>query len=793
MGGAEHPLITATRMAQSSHITITDQFCGAGGSSQGVRNYARRAGLGTGVEIKLALNHWKLAIETHNTNFPDTLHDCTDIQACDPRNYPSTTMLVTSPECFPAGTLVLCERGLIPIEEVTTNDRVFTHKNKWRKVTAVMNRIADTVIVKGQGHPGLECTANHPFYVRRQTRVKEGRYGTEIGGRSFRKLDPPQWIAAKDLCSDALRWATPTMATPRRPKHRVEDMAHISIDGLIPGWVFDMPKAYLQAFVDQFMTFQNTSQDAFKYRTSSKRTAFNLRLLLVGLGYDGNISLLEIKSNHAQLRESYTVEFIREKKISNFIRDEAHAWSLVKSIIPGRKKVKVYCLSVEEDESFVADGIVVHNCVNHSIAKGRKQVKAQLDAFACGKQDPAAERSRATMWDVVRFAEVHQYRIIITENVVDARAWLLWDSWLRAMHTLGYRHQCVFFNSMFAWPTPQSRDRMYVVFWRKGQKKPDLDIRPWAPCPRCGNVQAVQRFKPGASVRAKYGTQYIYSCPRCAAQVTPFYYAAINAIDWSVPAQRIGDRKRPLEPRTLQRIAYGLKKYGNRPLALSTLHGERLACRVKDATEAPLFTQTGNSASALAAPFLNMPFTISLNYPEQVPGPVDGPLRTITGSRPEALVMPSAMLDAARIDAPATAFLATLRGTGRTALQGTASGLDEPVGTISAGGMHHALITGKAAAFLQSYYGSGHNQCGMDEAMGALSTRDRHALLVGQAPRVEDLHFRMLKVHELKAGQAFDTDYVIHGTQRDQVKQIGNAVTPPVMEVLAERCIQSLM
>lgn len=89
---------------KNSHITVTDQFCGAGGSSQGVRRLSNRHG--GGLEVKIALNHWKLAIETHNTNFPDTLHDCTDISACDPRRYPSTDILITSPECTthsPAG------------------------------------------------------------------------------------------------------------------------------------------------------------------------------------------------------------------------------------------------------------------------------------------------------------------------------------------------------------------------------------------------------------------------------------------------------------------------------------------------------------------------------------------------------------------------------------------------------------------------------------------------------------------------------------------------------------------
>jgi hypothetical protein len=86
------------RKKRASDVTVTDQFCGAGGSSIG----ARRRGL----RVRMALNHWKRAIETHQTNFPDTDHDCTDISACDPRRYPSTDILITSPECTthsPAG------------------------------------------------------------------------------------------------------------------------------------------------------------------------------------------------------------------------------------------------------------------------------------------------------------------------------------------------------------------------------------------------------------------------------------------------------------------------------------------------------------------------------------------------------------------------------------------------------------------------------------------------------------------------------------------------------------------
>lgn len=76
---------------KKSYITVTDQFCGAGGSSIGATQ--------AGAEVRLAMNHWKLAIETHNTNFPNVDHDCTDISAVDPRRYPSTDILITSPEC----------------------------------------------------------------------------------------------------------------------------------------------------------------------------------------------------------------------------------------------------------------------------------------------------------------------------------------------------------------------------------------------------------------------------------------------------------------------------------------------------------------------------------------------------------------------------------------------------------------------------------------------------------------------------------------------------------------------
>ena len=89
-------------------------------------------------------------------------------------------------------------------------------------------------------------------------------------------------------------------------------------------------------------------------------------------------------------------------------------------------------------------------CTNHSIAKGSKRRRKQMSLFGDAKIDLSAERSRATMWDVPRFAEFHGYNIIVVENVVDARDWVMWDAWIMAMDSLGYDYQIVYFNSQFA-------------------------------------------------------------------------------------------------------------------------------------------------------------------------------------------------------------------------------------------------------------------------------------------------------------------------------------------------------
>lgn len=440
-------------------------------------------------------------------------------------------------------------------------------------------------------------------------------------------------------------------------------------------------------------------------------------------------------------------------------------------------------------------------CTNHSLAKGKPRQFYEKDLFGNILIDPAEERSRATMWDVPRFAEYHGYEIIVVENVVDAGKWRLWDSWIHAMHALGYEHQVVYFNSMFAWPTPQSRDRMYTIFWKKGNKAPDLEIRPKAPCLHCDkDVEAIQTWK--KRVRwGRYGKQYFYRCPNCHREVKPYYYAAFNAIDWTIQAERIGDRKTPLKPKTLARIQYGLETYGRKPMIVTGRYTSGVECRVRDAIAEPIPTQPGDASHAVVFPWM-----IETEYTgdKRVTSSID-PHVTQTARQSNGVVLPwlvktvrqesgDRVISSAEpgwtqttcqdMGIVSPAFIAEMHGTSK------ASSIVDPMMCVTAGGNHHALLS--TSAFLTYYYGT-QNASHITDPVHTVTGIDR-AGLVGalENMKVEDLTFRMLRSHEVGRTMAFDDNYVVLGTEREKVKQYGNAVTPPAMEMLISRCVETL-
>ncbi|HTX02017.1 MAG TPA: DNA cytosine methyltransferase, partial [Acidimicrobiales bacterium] len=230
------------------------------------------------------------------------------------------------------------------------------------------------------------------------------------------------------------------------------------------------------------------------------------------------------------------------------------------------------------------------SCKYHSQANATKLYERGPQGVLFGDEDfdevayANSERSRVTMLCPLRYAARHRPELVCIENVVEAAKWgpgrdgstFRW--WLSEWAKLGYDHECCFLNSAFFPPCPQSRDRMYVVFWRHGNRRPDLDYRPKAMCTSdaCSGaiVEAVQTWRQRTAAWplarwGKWGAQYLYTCPSCRHEVTPVAWPAYSAIDWSNLGPRIGERAElglhRLAPSTLERIRRGVAKFAGGP------------------------------------------------------------------------------------------------------------------------------------------------------------------------------------------------------------------------------------
>lgn len=501
-------------------------------------------------------------------------------------------------------------------------------------------------------------------------------------------------------------------------------------------------------------------------------------------------------------------------------------------------------------------------CTKWSQASGGKYASISTEANLLDLLDPdlvdedpetaIVQRSRLLMFDVLRFAEHHRYAAMVIENVVDiarnpkfAEAWALWK---KSLTNLGYEYRVVSLNSMhaqaFGDPAPQSRDRLYIVCWLRGNRAPDVDkvMRPLAWCPTCHEVvESQQAWKNGRTV-GKYRSQYVYLHGGCGTAVEPGYLPAAAAIDWTMTGKRIGDRAKPLADKTRRRIAAGIAKYwspfhmesgGNQYDAADPKHkafGDPNGYYRAWSTHDVLRTLHTMESKALVVP-------LEGRAGDRVNAAAD-PLRTQTSRHLDALVMEP--------------FIAELRGGGSDA-RPTA----DPLSTVTASGNHHALImrnngergghparhttpaseylrtltaNGPLPSLLMPYYGASKRSQPTSEPVGTLTTVDRYALIqrhnsskgdggemvtpaseylrtlttsghqsvltpgdikVAEA-QVDDCLFRMLEPHEIAAGMAFPADYIWGGTRRERVKLCGNAVTPPAARDLIAAVVESL-
>lgn len=363
--------------------------------------------------------------------------------------------------CFPKGTLVLTQRGLVDVSEVVVGDMVWTHRNRWRAVSKHHgSRMAETVRMRGHGG-SIVTTGNHRFYA-----ASRLEHFTRIDGRGVRysTMSEASWIEASDM--EGMFWSSPhgldvedvqvpswvvdreaffwciglwvadgwLVEFQRTGRSRINSVArrvhwcaaHGQADEVqrkllaagitttrvnertatkfvkqsmelaefvsrfgkyahgktVPTWMLQASEADRRAFLDGFLFGDGCSNgDGWKATTVSKQLAVGVRLLATSLGWSVAAYLNErpkacdIEGRRCEQRDTWQLVGVPIAKVGAWRSRDGHFYGLVRHVEPTGRIEEVFDIEVEEDHSFVADGMVVHNCQDVSIAGKRKGLK----------------------------------------------------------------------------------------------------------------------------------------------------------------------------------------------------------------------------------------------------------------------------------------------------------------------------------------------------------------------------------------------------------------------------------
>lgn len=471
------------------------------------------------------------------------------------------------------------------------------------------------------------------------------------------------------------------------------------------------------------------------------------------------------------------------------------------------------------------------DCKHFSKAKGGK---------------PKDKNIRGLAWVALRWAGLVRPRVIMLENVEEFKTWgplnrrhhpikskqgKTFDKFVQQLTDLGYEVQ---FKELVAadYGAPTMRKRFFMI----------------ARCDSKPIVWPEPTHAPADSDDVKAGL------------LKP-YVGAYTQLDFSLPCPSIFDTSeeikekygiravRPLAPKTMERIARGLKKFvldNPEPFIVPIGYGERKgqAPRVHD-IEKPLPTIVGSGKHYLCEPTL-APYmgTNTTNHPG---GNCKDPIHTITTGNQHCLISPTLIqyhsetaqgevwgqtiedpimtVDGSNRYGLVTSFIqkyygGNYQGNGSdikeplhtiTTLERNAmcavnliqmnnhcDGRDvkEPIPTITAGDGHF----GEVRAFLIKYYGQGTGQ-DIKAPLDTVTAQDRFGLVTinGVDYQIVDIGLRMLEPRELYGCQGFPEDYIIDHDytgktypRSEQVRRCGNAVCPPIPAALVRANLPEL-
>lgn len=441
------------------------------------------------------------------------------------------------------------------------------------------------------------------------------------------------------------------------------------------------------------------------------------------------------------------------------------------------------------------------DCKHFSKAKGGK---------------PKDKFIRGLAWVACRWAGLVRPRVIMLENVEEFKTWgplnrghhpikakqgKTFGKFVQQLQDLGYEVQ---FRELVAadYGAPTMRKRFFMIARCDGN--PILWPEP-THAPRDSEEVKAGLLKP--------------------------YVGAYTQIDFNRPCPSIFDTSqeikekygiravRPLAPKTMERIARGLKKFvldNPEPFIVPIGYGERKGQKPRiHSIENPLPTIVGSGKHYLCAPALIQ------YHSETAKGEVRGqtiedPIMTVDGSNRYGLVTSflHKYYDGGykgagdSVENPLPTVTAwdhnSVVTTNLIQMNNHCDGRDiaDPLPTITAGDGHF----GEVRAFLIKYYGDATGQ-DIKNPLDTVTSRDRFGLVTieGVDYQIVDIGLRMLEPRELYGCQGFPDDYIIdhdfegHTYPRsEQVRRCGNSVCPPlpaamVRSNLPELCVAERM
>jgi len=230
---------------------------------------------------------------------------------------------------------------------------------------------------------------------------------------------------------------------------------------LIPEWVQDAPKEFIQEFINGYMKAYGCikNNNILQITTVSSNLAYGLQRLYLKLGYIFSINkrvrpkTTVIEGRTVNQRDTYCIRgtLQRERQISSFIRDNYVWFAPFKITKREITEIPVYNFEVQNDNSYIVMNTIVHNCQPFSIA---------------GKKEGFEDKIKGNLfYAILKIIDIKTPNTIVLENVKN----LLTIDGGETFNTIntelqkrGYIVSFKIIDSKY-YNSPQSRQRLFII------------------------------------------------------------------------------------------------------------------------------------------------------------------------------------------------------------------------------------------------------------------------------------------------------------------------------------------